>query len=127
MFHNGIGPRNIACTLRQVSKQSIADTEMYSDGKKASVITFGGSEWKDISGEERLKLRKSALGEDSKPLVPYVFGLAYARVRLLTLKSSIARQLRMNMGPRGPCQCQANILQMKTRFHYQGHQDLFHL
>ena len=39
-------------------------------GKKASVITFGGSEWQDISPEERLKLRKSALGEDSKLLVP---------------------------------------------------------
>lgn len=39
-------------------------------GKKASVITFGGSEWQDISAEERLKLRKSAVGEDSKLAVP---------------------------------------------------------
>ena len=55
-------------------------------GKKASVITFGGSAWQDISPEERLKLRKSALGEDSRPLVPYV--LSYkpmlTRVGILT-------------------------------------------
>ncbi|KAF2144191.1 uncharacterized protein K452DRAFT_223356 [Aplosporella prunicola CBS 121167] len=35
-------------------------------GKKASVITFG-SEWQDLSAEERLKLRKQAL-EDGKRL-----------------------------------------------------------
>ena len=39
-------------------------------GKKASVVTFGGSEWQDISAEERLKLRKSVLGEESKLGVP---------------------------------------------------------
>lgn len=39
-------------------------------GKKASVINFGGSDWPDLSAEERLKLRRSALGEDSKLMVP---------------------------------------------------------
>ncbi|KAI9874901.1 MAG: hypothetical protein M1830_009146 [Pleopsidium flavum] len=34
-------------------------------GKKASVITFG-SEWQNMSPEERLKLRKQAQSEDSK-------------------------------------------------------------
>ena len=38
-------------------------------GKKASVITFG-SEWHDMSPEERLKLRKSVQGEESKLLAP---------------------------------------------------------
>lgn len=39
-------------------------------GKKASVITFGGSDWPETSAEERLKLRKSVLGEDPKLVVP---------------------------------------------------------
>ena len=38
-------------------------------GKKASVITFG-SEWQDISPEERLKPRKSVRGDESKLSVP---------------------------------------------------------
>ena len=38
-------------------------------GKKASVITFG-AEWQDMSPEERLKVRRSAHGEDSKLSVP---------------------------------------------------------
>lgn len=38
-------------------------------GKKASVITFG-SEWQDMSPEERLKLRKSVQGDESKLSVP---------------------------------------------------------
>ena len=38
-------------------------------GKKASVITFG-SEWQNMSPEERLKLRKQAQGDDSKLSVP---------------------------------------------------------
>ena len=38
-------------------------------GKKASVITFG-SEWHDMSPEERLKQRKSAQGDESKLSVP---------------------------------------------------------
>ena len=38
-------------------------------GKKASVITFG-AEWQDMTPEERLKLRKSAHGDDSKLAVP---------------------------------------------------------
>lgn len=38
-------------------------------GKKASVVTFG-SEWQDMSPEERLKLRKSVQGEESRLLVP---------------------------------------------------------
>ena len=38
-------------------------------GKKASVITFG-SEWQKMSPEERLKLRKSAQGDDSKLSTP---------------------------------------------------------
>lgn len=38
-------------------------------GKKASIVTFG-SEWQDISPEERLKLRKSVQGDESKLSVP---------------------------------------------------------
>ena len=38
-------------------------------GKKASVITFG-SEWQGMSPEERLKVRRSAIGDDSKLSVP---------------------------------------------------------
>lgn len=38
-------------------------------GKKASVVTFG-SEWQDMSPEERLKLRKSVQGDESKLLPP---------------------------------------------------------
>lgn len=38
-------------------------------GKKASVINFG-SEWQDMSPEERLKLRKSVQGDESKLSVP---------------------------------------------------------
>lgn len=38
-------------------------------GKKASVITFG-AEWQDMTPEERLKLRKSAYGDDAKLSVP---------------------------------------------------------
>ncbi len=38
-------------------------------GKKASVVTFG-SEWHNMSPEERLKLRKSAHSDDTKLLVP---------------------------------------------------------
>ena len=38
-------------------------------GKKASVITFG-SDWQTMSPEERLKLRKQALADDSKLSVP---------------------------------------------------------
>ena len=38
-------------------------------GKKASVITFG-AEWQDMTPEERLKLRRSAYGDDSKLAVP---------------------------------------------------------
>ena len=38
-------------------------------GKKASVITFG-SDWQNMSPEERLKLRKQALVDDSKLSVP---------------------------------------------------------
>ena len=38
-------------------------------GKKASVITFG-AEWQDMTPEERLKLRRSAHGDDSKLSVP---------------------------------------------------------
>ena len=38
-------------------------------GKKASVITFG-SEWQNVSPEERLKLRKQAHSDDSKLSVP---------------------------------------------------------
>ena len=38
-------------------------------GKKASVVTFG-SEWQNMSPEERLKLRKSAHADDSKLSVP---------------------------------------------------------
>lgn len=38
-------------------------------GKKASVITFG-AEWQNMSPEERLKLRRSAHGDDSKLAVP---------------------------------------------------------
>lgn len=39
-------------------------------GKKASVVTFG-SEWQDMSPEERLKLRKAASqGEESRSPVP---------------------------------------------------------
>ena len=39
-------------------------------GKKASVVNFGGSDWPDIPAEERLKIRRSAIGEDSKLAVP---------------------------------------------------------
>ncbi len=38
-------------------------------GKKASVITFG-AEWQGVSPEERLKVRRSAIGDDSKLSVP---------------------------------------------------------
>jgi len=38
-------------------------------GKKASVITFG-AEWQDMTPEERLKLRRSAYGDDAKLSVP---------------------------------------------------------
>lgn len=38
-------------------------------GKKASIVTFG-SEWQDMSPEERLKLRKSVQGDESKLSVP---------------------------------------------------------
>lgn len=38
-------------------------------GKKASVVTFG-AEWQDMTPEERLRLRKSAHGDDSKLAVP---------------------------------------------------------
>ena len=38
-------------------------------GKKASVITFG-SEWQNMSPEERLKLRKQAQGEEHRILEP---------------------------------------------------------
>lgn len=38
-------------------------------GKKASVITFG-SEWQNMSPEERLKLRKQAQGEEPRVLEP---------------------------------------------------------
>ena len=38
-------------------------------GKKASVITFG-AEWQDMSPEDRLKVRRSAHGGDSKLSVP---------------------------------------------------------
>ena len=38
-------------------------------GKKASVITFG-SAWQNMSPEERLKLRKQAHNDDTKPSVP---------------------------------------------------------
>ena len=38
-------------------------------GKKASVITFG-AEWQSMSPEERLKVRRSAIGDDSKLSVP---------------------------------------------------------
>ena len=38
-------------------------------GKKASVITFG-SEWQDMSPEERLKMRKSVPGDEAKLSVP---------------------------------------------------------
>ena len=38
-------------------------------GKKASVITFG-AEWQGMSPEERLKVRRSAIGDDSKLFVP---------------------------------------------------------
>jgi hypothetical protein len=42
-------------------------------GKKASVITFG-SEWQDMSPEERLRLRKVAQHNQSKILVPSAGG-----------------------------------------------------
>ena len=38
-------------------------------GKKASVITFG-AEWHGMSPEERLKVRRSAIGDESKLSVP---------------------------------------------------------
>lgn len=38
-------------------------------GKKASVITFG-AEWQSMSPEERLRVRRSAIGDDSKLSVP---------------------------------------------------------
>ena len=39
-------------------------------GKKASVITFGGSELQNMSPEERLRLRKQTQNDDSKLSVP---------------------------------------------------------
>lgn len=39
-------------------------------GKKASVITFGGSELQNMSPEERLRLRKQMQNDDSKLSVP---------------------------------------------------------
>ncbi len=39
-------------------------------GKKASVVTFG-AEWQGMSPDERLKVRRSAIGDDSKLSVPF--------------------------------------------------------
>jgi hypothetical protein len=77
-------------------------------GKKASVITFG-SEWQNMSQEQRLKMRKPSMAEDSKPsedLVPnrgneLTLSESAAGRRALSLRSAstaTARSLRNQDG-----------------------------
>ncbi|KAL8829270.1 MAG: hypothetical protein Q9191_002101 [Dirinaria sp. TL-2023a] len=77
-------------------------------GKKASVITFG-AEWQDMSPEERLKVRRSAHGEDSKLAVPIAVEDERLSVRSASESDarpisaiSISSATTRSIGPAGP-------------------------